>query len=86
MKKFEYLILDLDDLDKRFPEIEDLISTEDYIETISSGIIIDDDFLLNLKLNKLGEEGWELTSVTINFLNEISKNTKFYFKREKLSL
>lgn len=85
MKKFEYLILDLDDLDKRFPKIEDLISTEDYIKTISSGIVIDKDFILNLKLNKLGEEGWELTSVTINFLNEVSKNTKFYFKREKPS-
>ena len=86
MKKFEYLILDLDDLDKRFPDIRELISTEDYLKTISSGIVIDRDFILNLKLNKLGEEGWELTSVTINFLNEVSKNIKFYFKREKLDL
>lgn len=86
MKRFEYLILDLDDLDKRFPDIRELISTEDYLKTISSGIVIDRDFILNLKLNKLGEEGWELTSVTINFLNEVSKNIKFYFKREKLNL
>lgn len=86
MKKFEYLILDLNDLDKRFPKIEDLISTEDYVKTISSGIVIDRDFILNLKLNKLGEEGWELTSVNINFLNQTSENTKFYFKREKLNL
>lgn len=58
-----------------------LILTEDnlhsrYGET-SKGIFFTEEWVLN----RMGKEGWELVSVTIDFRN----NLKYYFKREDKS-